>query len=569
MALHTPSGDFAGSDSTAPAAHEWTSTLATLLTQAGQSLLHQACAPRGVDGRVSGAVVHDMGERVPPQADGILLAVGGSPARADTLDAIRQAGAEGYRAVVLKARGEDYSAAVYEANAAGVCLLITPDDVAWQHLDTVIAAVAAVARHLGPHGSRPDDDLFGLTNEIACAVGGATVLEDPSGRVLAHSTLTHQETDQARRQTILRRRACFGAADEDAYDLVRRAHGVVRISPAKALHSDRLAVAVRAGGKVLGLLWVLDQDSALSPAAEEALRDAAPTVALRLARQREFRTSSYHSRATTLTALLEDRISEQAAAEQLGLDRDMTTTVVAVTRYAGGYSHGAGDDRIADVVRMYGEALHSRAVCAMSGGTLYLLVPAADAGGPTPERLRRTAHDMALAVHRSTESAVHVGIAGPMAGLGEVPACRRIADLVLEATAPDTGDVAVASADDVHSRIALIELLRRGAAEMSLPADPVQRILAYDQRHSTTYAETLLAYLDSFGEAARAAAMISVHENTLRYRMKRIQELFGLDLSDAQTRLVTWLRLHLGQMSSVHTARPARPSAVSPFPALD
>jgi DNA-binding PucR family transcriptional regulator len=34
-----------------------------------------------------------------------------------------------------------------------------------------------------------------------------------------------------------------------------------------------------------------------------------------------------------------------------------------------------------------------------------------------------------------------------------------------------------------------------------------------------------------------------VHENTLRYRIRRLPDMFGLDLDDPETRLVTWLRL--------------------------
>jgi sugar diacid utilization regulator len=554
MAMQMTSGGFAGSGSTPPTAYGRPTTLAGLLAQAGQELLHQACAPRGIDGRVSGAVIHDVGERVPPRADNVLLAVGGSPAGAATLDAIRRAGAEGYRAVVLKARGEDHSAAVYEANVAGVALLITPDDVAWQHLDTVIAAVVAAATADATYDSLAGDDLFDLANRVACVVGGATTIEDPSGRVLAHSTLPHQGTDQARRRTVLRRQSSFCAADEGVYDLVRRAHRVVRVPAASADHADRLAVAVRGGGALLGLLWVLDRNPALRPGAEERLADAAAVVALRLARDRESRTGRYRDRATALTALLEGRVSAQVAAEQLDLDAATPTMVAAVGLSADALVPGAGYAHVAKLVRAYGEALDSRAVCASSGETVYLLVPAADAGGPAPDRLRRTAHDIAEAVRRSTGSAAHVGIAGPAPGLREVPACRGTADLVLEALAPDADRAAVAFADGVHSRIVLLELLRRGTADISVHADPVRRILAYDRRHSTTYAETLLAYLDSFGEAARAAALLSVHENTLRYRMKRIQELFGLDLADPETRLVTWLRLHMNRMKSARAA---------------
>ena len=38
-----------------------------------------------------------------------------------------------------------------------------------------------------------------------------------------------------------------------------------------------------------------------------------------------------------------------------------------------------------------------------------------------------------------------------------------------------------------------------------------------------------------------------MHENTLRYRIRRIEELFDLDLADPDVRLVAWLQLRLAR----------------------
>jgi DNA-binding PucR family transcriptional regulator len=56
---------------------------------------------------------------------------------------------------------------------------------------------------------------------------------------------------------------------------------------------------------------------------------------------------------------------------------------------------------------------------------------------------------------------------------------------------------------------------------------------------------TLRAYLDFFGDVPRAAEYISVHPNTFRYRMRRLAELFDLNLDDADERVVLELQLRL------------------------
>ncbi|MEU7899926.1 helix-turn-helix domain-containing protein [Nonomuraea sp. NPDC049152] len=39
---------------------------------------------------------------------------------------------------------------------------------------------------------------------------------------------------------------------------------------------------------------------------------------------------------------------------------------------------------------------------------------------------------------------------------------------------------------------------------------------------------------------------MSVHPNTIRYRLSRAEEIFGFDLANPDERLVLWLRLRLG-----------------------
>lgn len=532
-----------------PTAHE--TGLAALLELVGPQLLHVAHAPSGAEGHITEPVIHDVGERVPEQPGGILLAVGGSPTNGATLDAIRQAGARGYQAVVLKSRGQDLSCVVEVANAARICLLITADDVPWRYLDALITSAVGASTLAGAptYTAVPTGDLFELANAIACCVGGATIIEDPRGRVLAHSSLAHQETDTARQLSILHRQPPYRPGGASEYERVRQSRGVVRLCSKEPGRCDRLAIAVRAGGAVLGLVWVLDGCPPLDTGAEQALEEAAKVSAMHFVRARGVRRAGQWNRGVALTALLEDRVSEQVAAEQLGCPPDTSTTVLAIgPAGADARLRGLDHDRVVDIIARYCEALHPRAVCATSGDTVYALLPAPEGGGLPVTRLTRFAEDVAHAVQRTMSLPVHVGVAGPALRLGDVGTCRRIADRVLEALADGAEGTGVATIEQVYSRVVLLELQEKGAGALDLPSDPLQEVLEYDQRHATTYAESLLAYFDAFGEAAKAAAALSIHENTMRYRIKRTQELFGLDLNDAETRLVTWLRLRLRRL---------------------
>lgn len=70
---------------------------------------------------------------------------------------------------------------------------------------------------------------------------------------------------------------------------------------------------------------------------------------------------------------------------------------------------------------------------------------------------------------------------------------------------------------------------------------------AHDSENGTDFAVSVLAWLEAVGNVAEAAARLGVHTNTLRYRLRRTAELFGLRLEQPDDRLAVWLQLRLLQ----------------------
>jgi sugar diacid utilization regulator len=66
-------------------------------------------------------------------------------------------------------------------------------------------------------------------------------------------------------------------------------------------------------------------------------------------------------------------------------------------------------------------------------------------------------------------------------------------------------------------------------------------LLDYDARHRSDLVGTLVSYLECGGTYDLSARALSIHRSTLRYRLKRIREITGFDLSDVEQRL----NLHL------------------------
>jgi DNA-binding PucR family transcriptional regulator len=84
-----------------------------------------------------------------------------------------------------------------------------------------------------------------------------------------------------------------------------------------------------------------------------------------------------------------------------------------------------------------------------------------------------------------------------------------------------------------------------GLPRLGEGAGPAVR--AHDAEHGTSYAATLLAYLDANSDIAEAARRLNVHPNTCRYRLARAEQVFGFSLADADERLLLWLQLRLGR----------------------
>ncbi|MFE6806762.1 PucR family transcriptional regulator [Streptomyces sp. NPDC057681] len=524
-------------------------TLRRLRDTLGPLVLHLECAPGGENVQVGPQVLQGLHEPVIPQRDGLLVLVGGPTEHGAVLAAIRQAGTAGYSAVALKAYGSDLTPCVAAADEAGVALLTVPDDVPWRHFDALVTAATGALEPSGDtYASVGVGDLFALANVIAYQVGGAVTVEDPRGHVLAHSSLPHQEIDDIRRKAILGRQTPHRPGNSAEYQRVIRASGVVRFDIPAADHTDRLAVAVRAGSQLLGLVWVLDGNPALGDGAQEALEEAAKVTALHLLRARTHRDPDRWRRGEVLGALLDGELSGHTAAAQLGLAADAPTTVVAFAQPAPEETPGLAGARIVDLVTLYCEAWHPQALCTAAGGTVYALLPLRGDDG-AEQRVVKFAENVCDTVRRSTNLLLNAGIGATGARPDQVPASRRTADRVLRALATGKGSSRVATAEDVRARVTLLGLLERGATPADLSPGPVQRIISHDERHATSYAESLLMYLNAFGEAIPAAAALSVHENTLRYRIRRIQKLFGLDLDDPDTRLATWLELRLHDLA--------------------
>jgi DNA-binding PucR family transcriptional regulator len=133
---------------------------------------------------------------------------------------------------------------------------------------------------------------------------------------------------------------------------------------------------------------------------------------------------------------------------------------------------------------------------------------------------------------------VVAGIGPSVTGLDRAHETAELAALAARAAEVGIAEEA-ATWEDLGAYGPLLRIPTSQLGRLTLPAE-VQRLLDVDRDGHLV--KTLRAFLDAAGSAPTAAAILQIHRTTLYYRLSRVEELLGVDLSDGRTRL----SLHLG-----------------------
>lgn len=99
------------------------------------------------------------------------------------------------------------------------------------------------------------------------------------------------------------------------------------------------------------------------------------------------------------------------------------------------------------------------------------------------------------------------------------------------------------------AEIGSVELLLAavpGEARRAFRASLLAPLLDYDREHGTELVRTLRVFLECSGSWTKAADAIFVHVNSLRYRIRRVEELTGRDLGSLADQAALLLALRLG-----------------------
>ncbi|WP_223189512.1 PucR family transcriptional regulator [Streptomyces sp. TRM68416] len=497
--------------------------------------------------RVAGVELLDSHEVVRATATGhLLLGVGVDLADAAALDAALRTAADTSCALAVKCEVPVPDDLLARIRPSGVPVLAVNPRMPWTRVQRLVTTVmAAGAADSEPGGPPTGGDLFSLANAVAGIVGGAVAIMDTQQVVVAYSNLPDQPIDETRRSGILGRRVPEDAIADHLDRKVWTSDTVVGHKRPGSL--PRLAVVIRAGEDVLGSLWVVFPDDAPLPECGATLQEAARVAALHMLALRRQADAEQESRDRALRSVLEGRAEQSGLPDSVrlpgvlvGMSEVVQSTADEDSDPGAAARRRAALLRLVDLAVLDGRSLGYEPAAALLGDRVYVLLPTAGSGPVSTGVLLDHLLDRARhSLHRS-----FVAVSSPSVGaLSPLLRARRDLDAALDHLREQGADPGAYRTEDLRPELVLRRLVGSVRADAELRTGIGERLRAYDCEHNTEYVATLAAYLRHFGDVAAASSELHIHQNTLRLRLRRAEQLFGVALADPTRRLLLTLEL--------------------------
>ncbi|MGY0499358.1 PucR family transcriptional regulator [Nocardia sp. FBN12] len=524
-------------------------SLGRIVDDLGSTLVTAVAGPSTADLRAGSVSIYDPADGVDVSPEGILLGVGVTEAatvKALLIELERCGGT----ALLLKSPVPLDDAIRRDAVSRNVCVLEVSRAASWAQLIILLRAMLDPPE-FGEPGQEiagyPSGDLFQLANAISSLVDAPITIEDRSSRVLAFSG-GQADTDEGRVQTVLGRQVP-GRYERQLTELgiFRELYWSTDPVYVPSLCDDikpRTAISIRAGDEVLGFVWAVVSEPLLEHR-RQALVDAAKIVALHLLRERAGASVDARLRAELLARLLRGSGDAHETARQLGLAKE-PVSVLAVELADSADENDAVKRtteirRVAGALDVYLSALCRSAAVTTLGDAVYALFPAS-----SEQAALRVAEDFVKRMGSPVTLRAGVGRVVEMAD--RIVRSRADADAVLRVLRESTRTERCATVGSVRLDLMLVRLADILDQDERDDSCPVALLLAYDAEHRADFTNTLAAYLEAFGDIAKASAAVRIHPNTFRYRLKRLCEISGLELADPDARVEALIDLRLRRL---------------------
>jgi DNA-binding PucR family transcriptional regulator len=388
------------------------------------------------------------------------------------------------------------------------------------------------------------EDLFDVVDTIARLLGGSVVVEDVDFRVLAYSAVPGQPNDEGRRSAILNRRIAERwlqwLEESGIRERLVKSDELLRLDNPWATSLIRYIQPIRASDQLVGYLW-LYFETELDADAPRTILEFAHLLGPELARRSP--TLTENPGGHVLRQFLAGGLSASHAASILGVDEHSNIVVIAVDVDVEATKSDAViiQSRAVRALALYTQMHLASSLVGTVDQQIYLL-HASSRLKPDVAAIMR-----AISKHltRAVQTKVRAAAGGIHQGLAEAEISRNEADLTLRVLRTKNDWERDGLFASMRHDIVLNEIVDVLRARPILVRGLLDRLITHDRQYNTDYVTTLRVYINSFGDMRAAAQSLNLHPNSLRYRVKRLTEIGGLDLDDPKLRLALQLLLEM------------------------
>jgi sugar diacid utilization regulator len=347
--------------------------------------------------------------------------------------------------------------------------------------------------------------------------------------------------------------------------LIDRSSSVLAVAGASPDQEERLLSG--GAGVVTAELRVADTTvgelryRAKTPPAPAIARMVTTLLALELERSRAPEWASEEVASAFVDDVLSRKVTDRgdivARGAELGADLDRGAGVLVLRAAPRAAQSGEWRGRVLTLALRALRSLAPGSLAttgdAESAAEIAVIVPAED-----DERLARAAAGLARELADSL-SGFHVTIGRSRRSADPVDLYRAGSEARLAVNVGEAEGRPLLAFEDTGAYRLLLPAMSDDPAELErFYAETIQPLADYDEQYETELVTTVEAYLDNDGNVAATAKQLFTHRHTVRYRLERVRELCGHDVSSTEGR--EKLGLGLKAMRVLGIASPRGPA---------
>jgi DNA-binding PucR family transcriptional regulator len=346
--------------------------------------------------------------------------------------------------------------------------------------------------------------------------------------------------------------------------LIDRSSAVLAVAGASSDQEQKLLsggegvqkVELRVADTVVGEL----RYRAKAPPDAAIARMVTTLLALELERSRSPEWESEEAAGAFVTAVLRREVTDRrdivAQAEELGADLARGAGVVVLRAAPRAAQTGEWRERVLVLAQRALRSLAPGSLAAADGGEaaeIAAIVPAED-----DERLARAAAGLSRELQNSL-GGFHLSVGRSRRCADPVDLYRGGREAQLAVNVGEAEGRSLLAFEDTGAYRLLLPALSEDPAELEhFYAETIAPLVSYDEQYETELVATVEAYLDNDGNVAATAKQLFTHRHTVRYRLERVRELCGHDVSSTEGR--EKLGLGLKAMRVLGIASPRGPA---------